>query len=205
MMKVLSCRFDNCLGPFNMLTVKGCSEKVFFWESKLTKFFTAFQPCNKVGLRALSSCFSIALGKPDLKHIFVSDMLNLSNVSLHIDWKSNLFFSRFREFVVTNIIAIMFKTNNIFWIFFCDFWNLYEILNIFEKRMIVIATLFRKLQTIRDLVRPLSKKHRFRTPLDSQHVKGFQTLVKSPWEHFQHVFPSFWENLTWKISLLVIS
>ena len=29
----------------------------------------------------------------------------------------------------------------------------------FEKKMIVIATLFRKLQTVKDLDRPLSKKH----------------------------------------------
>ena len=45
--------------------------------------------------------------------------------------------------------------------------------------MIVIPTLFRKLETVNDLVRPLSKKHRFRTPFDSKHVKGSQTLVKS--------------------------
>ena len=42
--------------------------------------------------------------------------------------------------------------------------------------MIVIATLFWKVQTVKDLVRPLSKKHRFRTPFDSQHVKGSQTV-----------------------------
>ena len=35
----------------------------------------------------------------------------------------------------------------------------------FEKKMIVIATLFRKLKTMKDLDRLLSKKHRFRTPL----------------------------------------
>ena len=44
--------------------------------------------------------------------------------------------------------------------------------------MIVIALLFRKLQTVNDLVRPLSKKHRLRAPSDSQHVKGSQTLLK---------------------------
>ena len=44
--------------------------------------------------------------------------------------------------------------------------------------MIVIAPLFRKLQTVKDLIRPLSKKHRFRAPFDSQHVKASQTLVK---------------------------
>ena len=47
-----------------------------------------------------------------------------------------------------------------------------------KKKMIAIATLFRKLQNVKDLVRPLSKKHRSRTPFDSQHVKDFQTLAK---------------------------
>ena len=45
--------------------------------------------------------------------------------------------------------------------------------------MIVIATLFRKLENVKDLARPLSKKHLFRTPFDSEHVKVSQTLVKS--------------------------
>ena len=44
--------------------------------------------------------------------------------------------------------------------------------------MILIATLLRKLQALNDLVRPLSKKHCFKTPFDSQHGKGSQTLVK---------------------------
>ena len=54
--------------------------------------------------------------------------------------------------------------------------------------MIVIPTLFRKLQTVKDLVRPLSKKHRFRRPLDSEHVKGSQSLVKHSLEHFHYNF-----------------
>ena len=45
--------------------------------------------------------------------------------------------------------------------------------------MTVTATLFWKVQILQDLIRALSKKHRFRTPFDSQHVKGSQTLVKS--------------------------
>ena len=45
--------------------------------------------------------------------------------------------------------------------------------------MIFIATLFRKLQTAKDFFRPHSKKQRFRTPSDSQHVKESQTFVKS--------------------------
>ena len=63
----------------------------------------------------------------------------------------------------------------------------------FEKKMIVIATSFRKLQSVKDLVRPLSKKHRLRTPFDSQHVKGYQILLKSAWENFHHIFSSLWE------------
>ena len=49
----------------------------------------------------------------------------------------------------------------------------------FEKKMIVIASLLRKLQAVKDLVRLLSKKHCFRRPFHSQHVKHSQNLVKS--------------------------
>ena len=45
--------------------------------------------------------------------------------------------------------------------------------------IIALANVFPKLPTVKDLVRPPSKKHCFRTPFDSQHVKGSQTLVKS--------------------------
>ena len=45
--------------------------------------------------------------------------------------------------------------------------------------MIVTATLFRKLQTMKILDRPRSKKHRLRTTVDSQYVKGSQTYINS--------------------------
>ena len=45
--------------------------------------------------------------------------------------------------------------------------------------MILVATLFGKLDTVKELVRPLFKKHRLRNPFDSEHIKGSQTLVKS--------------------------
>ena len=45
--------------------------------------------------------------------------------------------------------------------------------------MTVIAIVFPKLQTVKDVFRPLSKNHRFRTLFDTEHVKGFQILVKS--------------------------
>ena len=73
-----------------------------------------------------------------------------------------------------------------------------------KKKMIFIATLFRKLKTVTDLVRPLFKKHQFRNSFDNQHVNESQNLVKSSSEHFHHIFPSLWETLIWKISPLVI-
>ena len=45
--------------------------------------------------------------------------------------------------------------------------------------MIVIATFLRKLQALKDLVKPLSRKQCFTTPFDSQHVKESETLAKS--------------------------
>ena len=56
--------------------------------------------------------------------------------------------------------------------------------------MIVIATLFRKLQTVKDLPRPLYKKQRFRAPFDSQDVRASQSLVKYDCEHIHHIFSS---------------
>ena len=78
--------------------------------------------------------------------------------------------------------------------FSSNFFSIYGIYIKFQtfsiKKRIVIANVFPKLPTIKDLVRPLSKKRRFRTSFDSQHVKGSQTLVKFAWEHFYQIFSS---------------
>ena len=52
----------------------------------------------------------------------------------------------------------------------------------------VIANVLPKSQTVDILVRQLSKKRRFRTRFDIQHVKASQILAKSPWEQFYLVF-----------------
>ena len=57
--------------------------------------------------------------------------------------------------------------------------------------MIVVANVFPKLETVKILVRPVSKKRRFRTRFESQHLKPSQILAISPWEHFSLVFSSF--------------
>ena len=84
------------------------------------------------------------------------------------------------------------------------FSNLCQILNILKKRMIVVANVFPKLETVKILLRPLSKKRRFRTRFKYQHVKASQILVKSPWERFCHLFSSFSLKFIWKISPVVL-
>ena len=72
-----------------------------------------------------------------------------------------------------------------------------------KEKHVVIANVLPKLENVKDLVRPHSKKRRFRSSFDSQHVKASETLGKSAWEHFYHIFSSLREEMTWKMSLLV--
>ena len=57
-----------------------------------------------------------------------------------------------------------------------DFSNVPQILKISKKIMIVIANVFPKLQTVKDLVRPLSTKHHFRTLFDSNMLRDSKHL-----------------------------
>ena len=50
------------------------------------------------------------------------------------------------------------------------------------------------------MVTPLTNQRRLKTSFDSQRVKLFQTLVKSSWERFYHIFSSLWGEIIWKIS-----
>ena len=42
----------------------------------------------------------------------------------------------------------------------------------------------------------MSAKPCFKTPFDSQHVKGFQTHIKSAWQYFYQILLSLWEKLS---------
>ena len=93
-----------------------------------------------------------------------------------------------------------FKNKKHFVGFLFDLWNLHHISNIFKKKKIVIANVFRKLATVQGLVTPLTIQRRLKTSFEIQHVKRFQTLVKSSWEHLYHIFWSLWGEIIWKIS-----
>ena len=96
------------------------------------------------------------------------------------------------------------KNEKLFLNFLFHFWNLCHILNFLKEKMIVIANLFPKLETVNNLFRTLSKNRRFRACFDSQHVKAFQILAKTPWQVFYLDFLSFSGNLISKLSSLVL-
>ena len=60
------------------------------------------------------------------------------------------------------------------------FWNLHQILSILKTKMMVLANMFPKLQTVKNFVTGLCKKRRFTTGSDSRHVKVSRILAKSP-------------------------
>ena len=54
--------------------------------------------------------------------------------------------------------------------------------------MTLIAYIFRKLQTVKDMVWEMSKKSRFRRPYNKQDGKRDQTLLKSQQKHVYHLY-----------------
>ena len=53
--------------------------------------------------------------------------------------------------------------------------------------MTLIADVFPKLRTPKNVVRSMSKKSRFRGPSEEQHGKRVQTLLKSERQHIYHI------------------
>ena len=108
-------------------------------------------------------------------------------------------------FRIVRICRSLFKSSSVkqkkhFLGFLFHWWNLHQISNILKKKKIVIANVSPKLATVQGLVTPLTIQRRLKTSFDSQHVKRYQTLVKSWWEHFYHIFSSLWAEIIWKIS-----
>ena len=51
----------------------------------------------------------------------------------------------------------------------------------------------------------MNKKPRARTLMDTQYVKGSETLLKTAWQYFCHIFWSFWNEISSKYLVLVVS
>ena len=54
--------------------------------------------------------------------------------------------------------------------------------------MTLEADVFRKLETLKDVVRQMPKKSRFRRPLDKQHGKQDETILKSARQDLYHLY-----------------
>ena len=104
------------------------------------------------------------------------------------------------EFAAPYSNPVILKTKKHFLGFLFHLANLHQILNISKKKKIVIANVFPKVATVQGLDTPLNIQRRLKTFFDSQHVKRFQTLVQSSWEHFYHIFSSLWGEVILKTS-----
>ena len=81
------------------------------------------------------------------------------------------------------------RKKKLFVIFFAEF--LKSNLNfehIQKKKITLIAELFPKLRTTKNLVRSMSKKSRFKESFGKQHGKRDQTFSKFGWEHLYHIY-----------------
>ena len=96
------------------------------------------------------------------------------------------------------------ENEKLFLNFFLHFWNLVSILNVFKKKMTLIAEVFPKLRSPKNKVRSISIKSRFKGSFKKQHGKCAQTLLKFAWQNLYHIYWSLWRQLTFKKSLLVI-
>ena len=88
--------------------------------------------------------------------------------------------------------------------FFCKFSKSRLNFEHFQKKMTLIAHAFWKLQTVKYMVRKMSKKFCFRRPFNKQHGKLAKTMLKDPLQHFYHIYSSLWMQWSWKKCLLPI-
>ena len=73
-----------------------------------------------------------------------------------------------------------------------------------KKKMTLIAEVFPRVQTPKNMVTSMSKKSRFKGSFGKQHGKRAQTLLKFAWQHLYHIYWLLWRQLTCKKSVLVI-
>ena len=77
-------------------------------------------------------------------------------------------------------------------------------LNIFKNKMSLPADVFPNIRNLKNVVTSISKKSRFRSPIEKQDIKRDQTLLKFEQNHIYHLYWSHWGQFSSKKSLLVI-
>ena len=77
-------------------------------------------------------------------------------------------------------------------------------MNIFKKKVSLIAEVFPKLRSRKNMFTSMSKNSSDKGSFAKQHGKRTQRLLKFAWQHLYHIYLSLWRQLTCKKSLLVI-
>ena len=77
-------------------------------------------------------------------------------------------------------------------------------MDIFQKKMTLIAYLFLRLRPAKNVVRYICKKSRFRLPFQKEYGKRVSTLFKFERQHLHHIYWSTGRQFSCKKSLLVI-
>ena len=77
-------------------------------------------------------------------------------------------------------------------------------MNIFKKRITLIANVVLRLRPAKNVVRYMCKKSRFRLPFQKEYGKRVSTLFEFEWKHLHHIYWSTGRQLSCKKSVLVI-
>ena len=77
-------------------------------------------------------------------------------------------------------------------------------MKIFLKKMTLIADVFPKLQTQKNLVRSMPKKSSFKRSFGKQHGKQAEALLRFAWQNLYQIYWLLLRQLTFKNFLLVI-
>ena len=168
------------------ILVRPLSKKRRFRTRFDSEHVKASQMPAKMFVEAPLSWFFIILREVDLENVSPSVTWNLRVFvnTLTADGKYPRQGCRNLQLLIQMQLSEKRKT---FSMFLFHFWMLHQILNILKEKMIVIANVFPKLQTVKIFVRKFSKEHRFGTGFGSQHVKASKLLAKSPWERFYYL------------------
>ena len=108
--------------------------------------------------------------------LVISEILGLFVNTLNAEvWD----FLRYSENLQQSIQMQLSNKSKIFSEIFTPFLKFTSNFKHFKKKMTLIAYLFLELRTAKHVVTKMSKNHLFRISFDSQHSKGFETLLKS--------------------------
>ena len=158
----------------------------------------------QICMRALLLCFSFTLRRNYFEKISYLNLTSKGCLLTHWLPMTSILFWIVRSY--GSLFKWNFLKNEIICLeFLLHLWNLHQTLNIFKERKNVIDNVFPKLQSVKDLLRPLSKRGRFRTSFDRQHIKGSQRLPKIAWEQLlSYFFITLRRNDSQNISLIEV-